>query len=142
MVPERIAGKFREVNYDLIPSVIYTHPEIAWAGKTEQELKTAGIDYQIGTFPFVASGRAQAVGETNGMIKVVADARTDRILGVHILGNNASEIIAQAVIAMEMGASSEDIALSVFAHPTLSESFHEAVLAVSGSALHIMQKRR
>ena len=142
MVAERIAGKFREVNYDLIPSVIYTHPEIAWAGKTEQELKTAGIDYQIGTFPFVASGRAQAVGETSGMIKVLADARTDRILGVHILGNNASEIIAQAVIAMEMGASSEDIALSVFAHPTLSESFHEAALAVSGNALHIMQKRK
>lgn len=142
MVAERIAGQFREVNYDLIPSVIYTHPEIAWAGKTEQELKTAGIDYLTGTFPFVASGRAQAVGETSGMIKVLADARTDRILGVHILGNNASEIIAQAVIAMEMGASSEDIALSVFAHPTLSESFHEAALAVSGNALHIMQKRR
>ena len=142
MVAERIAGQFREVNYDLIPSVIYTHPEIAWAGKTEQELKNAGVDYQTGTFPFVASGRAQAVGETSGMIKILADARTDRILGVHILGNNASEIIAQAVIAMELGASSEDIALSVFAHPTLSESFHEAALAVSGNALHIMQKRR
>ena len=142
MVAELIAGHFREVNYNLIPSVIYTHPEIAWVGKNEQQLKTAGIDYHSGTFPFVASGRAQAVSETAGMIKVLADSITDRILGVHILGVNASEIIAQAVIAMELGASAEDIALSIFAHPTLSEAFHEAALAVSGNALHIAQKRK
>lgn len=141
MVAERIAGKFREVNYNHIPSVIYTHPEIAWVGKTEQELKTAGIDYRTGTFPFAANGRAQAVAETSGMIKVISDARTDRILGVHILGVSASEIIAQAVIAMEIGASAEDIALTTFAHPTFSETLHEAALAVSGNALHIARKK-
>jgi len=141
MVAELIAGLHREVNYHLIPSVIYTHPELAWVGKTEQELKSTGVDYKVGTFPFAASGRAQAVNETSGMIKVISDANTDRILGVHVLGVNASEIIAQAVIAMELGASSEDIALTMFAHPTLSEAFHEAALAVSGNALHIAQKR-
>lgn len=141
MVAELIAGNYREVNYQLIPSVIYTHPELAWVGKTEQELKSIGIDYKVGTFPFAASGRAQAVNETTGMIKVISHASTDRILGVHILGAKASEIIAQAVIAMELGASAEDIALTMFAHPTFSEAFHEAALAVSGNALHIAQKR-
>ncbi len=141
MVADLIAGKHREVNYNLIPSVIYTQPEIAWVGKTEQELETSGVDYNIGTFPFAASGRAQAVNETVGMVKVISHAKTDRILGVHIIGSQASEMIAQAVIAMELGASSEDIALTMFAHPTFSEAFHEAALSVSGNALHIAQRR-
>ncbi|MCW8929656.1 MAG: dihydrolipoyl dehydrogenase [Gammaproteobacteria bacterium] len=142
MVAELIAGNYRHVNYDLIPSVIYTHPELAWVGKTEQALSTAGIDYQVGTFPFAASGRAQAVNETNGLVKILSDSKTDKILGVHILGSQASELIAQAVIAMEFGSSSEDIALMMFAHPTLSEAFHEASLAVSGNALHITQRKK
>ncbi len=141
MVAELIAGNHREVNYQLIPSVIYTNPELAWVGKNEQELKSAGVDFKVGTFPFAASGRAQAVNETTGMVKVISHAKTDRILGVHILGSQASEMIAQAVIAMELGASSEDIALTMFAHPTFSEAFHEAALAVSGNALHIAQRR-
>jgi dihydrolipoamide dehydrogenase len=142
MVAERIAGHFHEVNYQLIPSVIYTEPELAWVGKTEQELKTAGVDYTTGSFPFAASGRAQAAGETAGMVKVISHAVTDRILGVHILGAHASEMIAQAVIAMELGASAEDIGLTTFAHPTFSEAFHEAALAVNGKAIHIAQKKR
>ena len=142
MVAEIIAGQHAEVNYDTIPSVIYTHPEIAWAGKTEQALKTCGIEYRPGTFPFLASGRAKASGETNGMIKVLADATTDRILGVHMIGQHCSELIGQAVIAMELGASSEDIALTMFAHPTLSEAFHEAALAVDKRAIHIPPPRK
>ncbi len=141
MVAELIAGNHRMVNYDLIPSVIYTHPELAWVGKTEQTLKANGIDYKVGTFPFAASGRAQAVNQTSGLVKIISDKKTDKILGVHILGSQASELIAQAVIAMEFGASSEDIALTMFAHPTFSEAFHEASLAVSGSALHITQRK-
>jgi dihydrolipoamide dehydrogenase len=141
MVAELIAGHHARVNYDLIPSVIYTQPEMAWVGKTEQALKTAGEPYRVGSFPFVASGRARALGETGGMVKILAHDTTDRILGVHIIGPQASELIAQAVIAMEMGASSEDIALTMFAHPTLAESFHEAALAVQGRAIHIAQKR-
>jgi dihydrolipoamide dehydrogenase len=142
MVAELIAGKHREVNYNLIPSVIYTKPEIAWVGKTELELKNSGVEINVGIFPFAASGRAQAVNQAAGMVKVISHSQTDRILGVHILGDNASELIAQAVIAMEMGASAEDIALTMFAHPTFSEAFHEAALAVSGNALHIAQRRR
>ncbi len=140
MVAEHIAGNYRSVNYELIPSVIYTHPELAWVGKSEQTLKASGIEYNVGTFPFSASGRAQAVNETKGFVKIVSDSKTDKILGVHILGSHASELIAQAVIAMEFGASSEDIALTMFAHPTFSEAFHEASLAVSGNALHITQR--
>ena len=141
MVAERIAGHAARVNYDLVPSVIYTQPEIAWVGKTEQQLKSSGENYRAGIFPFAASGRARALGDTTGMVKILAQAETDRILGVHIIGPQASELIAQAVIAMEMGASSEDIALTMFAHPTLAESFHEAALAVQGRAIHIAQKR-
>jgi len=141
MVAELIAGNHAEVNYDLIPAVIYTHPEIAWAGKNEQHIRAAGEHYNVGVFPFAASGRARAQGETTGMVKILSHADTDRILGVHIFGPQASELIAQAVIAMEMGASAEDIALTVFAHPTLSESFHEAALATSNNAIHIAQKR-
>lgn len=142
MVAEIIAGQHAEVNYDTIPSVIYTHPEVAWAGKTEQALKTCGTEYRSGTFPFAASGRAKASGKTAGMVKVLSDAKTDRILGVHMIGQNCSELISQAVIAMELGSSSEDIAMTMFAHPTLSEAFHEAALAVDNRAIHIAQPRK
>ena len=141
MVAELIAGQHAQVNYDLVPSVIYTHPEIAWVGKTEQHLKTAGEDYKVGIFPFAASGRAKAQGTTTGFVKILSSNKTDRILGVHIFGAQASELIAQAVLMMEMGASSEDVALTMFAHPTMSESLHEAALSVNGKAIHIAQKR-
>jgi len=142
MVAELIAGKYAAINYDLIPAVIYTRPEVAWVGKTEQQLKAAGENYKAGSFPFVASGRAKAQGETSGMVKILSQAETDRILGVHIMGSSASELIAQAVIAMELGASAEDIALTVFAHPSLAEAVHEAALAVDGRAIHIVNKKR
>ena len=142
MVAERIAGQKNLVNYDLVPSVVYTHPEIAWVGKTEQELKAAGVNYQVGSFPMAASGRAMANNDTTGLVKVIADAATDRILGVHIISAHASEMIAEAVIAMEFGASAEDLGLTMFAHPTLSEGLHEAALAVSGHAIHIANRKR
>ncbi len=137
MVAETIAGDFAEVDYGLIPSVIYTHPEIAWVGKTEDECKTAGIKVNVGSFPFVANGRARAMDESEGLVKIIADAETDRVLGVHIFSAQASELIAQAVLMMEMQATAEDIALTMFAHPTLSETMHEAALAVHGRAIHI-----
>jgi dihydrolipoyl dehydrogenase len=142
MVAELIAGRQKEVNYELIPSVVYTHPEIAWVGKTEEELKASGIGYNAGAFPFAASGRAKAMGDANGTVKILADAETDRILGVHIVGPQASELIAQAVIAMEFSGSSEDLAITIFAHPSLSEAVHEAALAVSNEAIHIPPRRR
>lgn len=142
MVAELIAGKQKAVNYDLIPSVVYTHPEIAWVGKTEQELKASGIGYNTGAFPFAASGRAKALGDAAGTVKILADVETDRILGVHIVGPQASELIAQAVIAMEFSASSEDLAMTMFAHPSLSEAVHEAALAVSNEAIHIPPRRK
>jgi dihydrolipoamide dehydrogenase len=136
-VAERIAGKASHMNYDVIPWVIYTWPEIAWVGKTEQQLKDTGIEYRSGTFPFAASGRARAMGETSGMIKILGDAATDRILGVHIIGPNASELIAEAVLAMEFDGSTEDIARTIHAHPTLAEVMHEAALVVDGRPIHI-----
>ncbi len=142
MVAERIAGFKPLVNYDCIPSVIYTHPEISWVGKTEQELKASGDKYKVGSFPLAASGRAMASNDTVGLIKVIADAETDRILGVHMIGAHTSELIAEAVIAMEFGASAEDLGLTMFAHPSLSEGLHEAALAVSGHAIHIVNRRR
>ncbi|MEX2489535.1 MAG: dihydrolipoyl dehydrogenase [Pseudomonadales bacterium] len=142
MVAERIAGNKPMVNYDCIPAVIYTHPEIAWVGKTEQELKKAGESYTTGTFPMAASGRAMAANDTSGSIKVIADEETDRILGVHMICAQASELIAEAVIAMEFGASAEDINLTAFAHPSLSESFHEAAMAVSGHAIHVAKRKK
>lgn len=142
MVAELIAGKFAQINYDLIPSVIYTHPEIAWVGKSEAQLKAAGEHYRAGSFPFLASGRAKAQGETAGQVKILAHADTDRVLGVHIMGSHASELIAQAVVAMQLGASAEDLALTVFAHPTLSEALHEAALAVDQRAIHMPRKKR
>jgi dihydrolipoamide dehydrogenase len=135
-VAETIAGQESHVNLDTIPWVIYTSPEIAWVGKTEEQLKQAGVKYRAGHFPFSVSGRARALGETAGFVKMLADAETDRILGVHIVGPYASELIAEAVIAMEFGASSEDIARIVHAHPTLSEAMHEAALGVHKRALN------
>ena len=140
MVAELIADKIAQVNYDLIPSVIYTHPEIAWVGKTEEQLKADGVDYNVGVFPFAAIGRAQAANETAGMVKILANKETDRVLGIHIFGPSAGDLVQQGVIAMEFGASAEDLAMTVFAHPTLSEAVHEAALAVNGMALHIPNK--
>jgi len=135
-VAELIAGKAGHVNYDTIPWVIYTEPEIAWAGKTEEELKAAGIAYKTGSFPFVAVGRAVAMNETAGQVKVIAHAQTDRILGVHMVGPGVSELIAEAVVAMEFHGSAEDLARIVHAHPTLSEAVHEAALSVDKRSIH------
>ena len=142
MVVERIAGHKPMVNYDCVPSVIYTHPEIAWVGKTERELKAAGENVKVGAFPFAATGRALAAGEKTGLAKVVADAETDRVLGVHIFGAQASELIAQAVVAMEFAATAEDLALTMCAHPTLAEAVHEASLGVGGNAIHMVNRKR
>lgn len=143
-VAETIAAMERDkneaankVNFDTVPWVIYTSPEIAWVGKTEQELKSADISYKAGQFPFIANGRARALGETAGFVKILADADTDRILGIHMFGPYASELISEAVVAMEFAASSEDIARIIHAHPSLSEVMHEAALNVDGRALHI-----
>ena len=135
-VAERIAGHKSHMNYDAIPWVIYTWPEIAWVGKTEKQLKDEGIEYKAGNFPMAASGRARAMGELNGTIKMLSDAHTDRILGIHILAPNASELISEAVLAMEFDGSSEDIARTIHAHPTLAEAMHEAALAVDKRAIH------
>ena len=137
MVAELIAGQAGHVNYGAIPFVIYTAPEIAWAGKTEQELVSAGISYEKGQFPFAANGRAHAMEETAGFVKFLADARTDELLGVHIIGPHASELIAEAVVALEFRAAAEDIARIVHAHPSLAESMHEAALGVAKRSIHI-----
>jgi dihydrolipoamide dehydrogenase len=142
MVVERIAGKQSQMNYDCIPSVIYTHPEIAAVGQTEQELKADGIECKIGVFPFAASGRALAANDSDGIVKMIADAETDRILGCHIIGPSAADLVQQVVIAMEFGSSAEDLALTVFGHPTLSEAVHEAALAVDGQAIHIANRKK
>ncbi len=142
MVAERIAGQKPMVNYDIIPSVVYTHPEIAWTGKTEQELKSAGEDYNVGQFPMSASGRGMASNVSEGFVKIIADAKTDRILGVHMICAHAGELISDAVIAMEFGATAEDLGLTMFAHPTLSEAVHEAALSVHGHAIHTANRKR
>ncbi|RJF84624.1 dihydrolipoyl dehydrogenase [Azospirillum cavernae] len=134
---EQLAGQKSHVNHDLVPGVVYTWPEIASVGKTEEELKAAGIAYRTGKFPFTANGRARAGGNTDGFVKILADATTDKVLGVHLLGPNASELIGELVLAMEFSASSEDIARTCHAHPTLSEAVKEAALAVDGRPLHI-----
>ncbi|UCD67559.1 MAG: dihydrolipoyl dehydrogenase [Betaproteobacteria bacterium] len=136
-VAETIAGQHGHVNLEHIPWVIYTSPEIAWVGRTEQQLKADGVGYRSGQFPFIVSGRARALGETAGFVKMLADAQTDRILGVHILGPFASELISEAVIAMEFGATAEDIARIVHAHPSLSEAMHEAALGVDNRFLSL-----
>ena len=135
-VAERIAGQHGHVNFNTIPWVIYTSPEIAWVGQTEQQLKAAGVQYKAGTFPFMANGRARALGDTTGMVKFLADAKTDEILGVHIVGPMASELISEAVVAMEFRASAEDIARICHAHPSLSEAMKEAALAVDKRTLN------
>ena len=137
MVAERIKGQDSLVNYDSIPWIIYTEPEIAWVGKTEKELRAAARAYTIGTFPLSANGRARAMNTTTGLVKVIADSETDEVLGVHIFAPTASEMIAEAVVAMEFSASAEDIARIVHAHPTLSEAIHEAALAVDKRTLHM-----
>jgi len=143
VVAEIIAGhKVLPIDLDTVPSVIYTAPEIAWVGKTEQELSEAGIKYKVGSFPFNANGRARAINETDGFIKVLADEQTDRVLGVHMIGPQSSELIMQAKIAMDFGSSSEDLAMTMFAHPTLSEAFHEAALSVDGRAIHAVQAKK
>lgn len=136
MVAENLAGKHGHLNYDAIPWVIYTNPEIAWVGKTEQALKTEGIPYKVGTFPFSANGRAKAMEAASGMVKMLAHAQTDELLGCHIIGPFASELIQEAVLAMEFHASSEDLARTIHAHPTLYEAMHEAALSVHGHAIH------
>ena len=135
-VAERIAGQHGHVDFNTVPWVIYTSPEIAWVGQNEQQLKAAGVAYKTGTFPFLANGRARAMGDTTGFVKMLADASTDRILGVHVIGPLASELIAEAVVAMEFGASSEDLARICHAHPSLSEATKEAALGVLGRTLN------
>lgn len=134
---EKIAGRFAHVNYDTIPAVVYLHPEVASVGKTEEQLQQAGIEYNKGAFPFQANGRAKTLGDTEGLVKILADKKTDRVLGVHILGPRAGDLIHEAAAAMDFGAASEDIVRVCHAHPTLAESVHEAALAVSGRALHV-----
>src|SRR5205085_314471 len=136
-VVERIAGQKTTVEYEAIPSVVYTWPEVAAVGRTEEELKAAGIEYRVGKFPFTANPRARANADTDGFVKVLADAATDRVLGVHIIGPDAGTMIAEAALAIEFGASAEDIARTSHAHPTLSEALKEAALAVAGRAIHI-----
>jgi dihydrolipoamide dehydrogenase len=136
-VAERIAGQHTHVDFNTIPWVIYTSPEIAWVGQTEQQLKAAGVAYRAGQFPFMANGRARALGDTSGFVKIIADAATDRILGVHMIGPMVSELISEGVVAMEFGASAEDIARICHAHPSLSEATKEAALAVDGRTLNI-----
>ena len=135
-VAERIAGQHGHVNFATLPSVIYTSPEVAWVGRTEQQLKADGVKYKAGSFPFLANGRARALGDTTGMVKFLADAETDEILGVHMVGPMVSELISEAVVAMEFKASSEDIARICHAHPSLSESTKEAALAVDKRTLN------
>ncbi|MEQ1741898.1 MAG: dihydrolipoyl dehydrogenase [Candidatus Nitrotoga sp.] len=137
MVAELIAGQMGCSDLNLVPNVMYTAPEIAWVGKNEQQLKAAGVAYKAGQFPFLANGRARALGDTMGFIKIIADANTDRILGVHIIGPMASELIQQAVLAMAFSASSEDLARTIYAHPSLAEVMHEAALAVDKRTIHI-----
>ena len=135
-VAERIAGQHPHVDFNTVPWVIYTSPEIAWVGKNEQQLKAEGVAYRAGTFPFMANGRARALGDTTGFVKILADAKTDRILGMHVIGPFASELISEGVVAMEFGASAEDIARICHAHPSLSEATKEAALAVDKRSLN------
>ena len=142
MVVERIAGEKPVLNYDIIPNVIYTHPEIASVGKTEEQLKADGEKYNVGTFPFLAIGRAVAADEAEGMVKMIAHAETDRVLGCHIVGPAAADLVQQVAIAMEFGSSAEDIGMTVFGHPTFSEAVKEAALAVNGHAIHMPNRKK
>ena len=142
MVAERIAGNSAQINYDIVPNVIYTHPEVASVGLTEEQVKASGDAYNVGTFPFAASGRALAANDTDGMVKIIAHADSDRILGCHIVGPSAADLVQQVAIAMEFGSSAEDLGMTVFGHPTLSETVHEAALAVNGNAIHKANRKR
>ncbi len=142
MVAEVIGGEHTRVNYETIPSVIYTHPEVAWIGKTEEEAKAAGDAYKTGMVAFATNGRALAAGDSGGLVKFVADENTDRILGMHIVGPQASELIQQGVIAMEFGGTMEDLQLMVFSHPSLSETVHEAALSADQKAIHAVNRPR
>ena len=135
-VAEQLANQYGHVNYHAIPWVIYTWPEIAWVGKTEQQLQDDNVKYKTGSFPFMALGRARALGDTEGMIKFIADANTDKLLGVHIIGPTASELIAEAVVAIESDLTAEDLARTIHGHPTLSEGMHEAALDLHKRAIH------
>lgn len=136
-VVEYIKKGYGHVNYGCIPSVMYTFPEVAWVGQSEQDLKKAGIAYRVGTFPFSANSRAKTNLDTEGMVKILADPETDRLLGIHIIGPNAGEMIAEGTLALEYGASSEDIARTCHAHPTLSEAFKEAAMATYSKPIHM-----
>ena len=136
MVADLIAGEIAEMNYDVIPSVLYTNPEIAWAGKTEAEVKESGRAYKTGQFPFMASGRAKAMEQTSGFVKIISSEDDDEILGVHIVGPMAGELISEAVLALEFSASTEDLQRTIHAHPSLAEAVHEAALAVDNKALN------
>ena len=142
MVAEVIAGHKAQMNYDIVPNVIYTHPEVASVGQTEEQIKAAGEPYNVGTFPFAAIGRAVAANDSDGMVKIIAHADTDRILGCHIVGPSAADLVQQVAIAMEFGSSAEDLGMTVFSHPTLSEAVHEAALAVNGAAIHMPNRKR
>jgi dihydrolipoamide dehydrogenase len=133
---ERLAGLKTHVNYDAIPGVVYTWPEVASVGPTEEQVKAAGREYKVGRFPFSANGRARCMDETEGLVKLLADARTDRLLGAHVLGPRASELIAECVTVLEFAGSAEDVARICHAHPTLSEAVREAALAVDRRAIH------
>ncbi|MEH6469703.1 MAG: dihydrolipoyl dehydrogenase [Halopseudomonas sp.] len=142
MVADIIHGHKARMNYDCIPGIIYTHPELAWVGKTEKQLKAEGVEVKVGKFPFAASGRAMASQDTDGFVKLIADVETDRILGCQILGGQAGELIAQAVIAMEFGSTTKDLQQIVFAHPTVSEAIHEAALACDNHAIHVANRKK
>ena len=142
MAVERIHGEKPQVNYDTIISVIYTHPEIAWVGMTEQQAIEKGHEVKTGTFSLAANGRALAQGEGMGLVKVVADAKTDRLLGMHMVGVGAGDIVHQGMIAMEFVSSIEDLQLMTFAHPTVSEAVHEAALSADGRAIHAIQRKK
>lgn len=142
MVAERIAGQKPVMNYDIIPNVIYTHPEIASVGRTEEQVKADGEPYNVGVFPFLAIGRAVAADESDGIVKMIAHAETDRVLGCHIVGPNAADLVQQVAIAMEFGSSAEDIGMTIFGHPTFSEAVKEAALAVNGHAIHMPNRKR
>ncbi|KAJ3194148.1 dihydrolipoamide dehydrogenase precursor [Irineochytrium annulatum] len=139
---EYIANGYGHVNYNAIPSVIYTHPEVAWVGATEAQIKSEGVEYRVGTFPFAANSRAKTIDDAEGMVKIISDAKTDRILGAHIMAPGAGELIAEAVLAIEYGASSEDIARTCHAHPTMSEAFKEAAMATYDKAIHFCKFAR
>jgi dihydrolipoamide dehydrogenase len=142
MVAENIAGHKASMNYGLIPAVIYTHPEIASIGKTEEQLKAEGVEYKSGVFPFAASGRALAADDADGMVKILADAKTDRVLGCHIIGPSAADLLQTVALGMEFSTSAEDIGMTVFSHPALCEAVHEAALAVNGHAIHIANRKK